>query len=74
MMVKQSIIVSKGAADTREAAKKIAGKYADRLYTSRETGSSFRFRQRPPSDFVPGSFRTMKKGKVSIVMGKLKGD
>lgn len=75
MKAKQSVIIKKThpQADTRADAKRIAKRYADRLYTSRETASSWRFRQRPPSDFKKGSFRTERIGKhVSIVYGKLK--
>ncbi len=38
-----------------------------------ETESSFRFRQRDPGDFKPGSFRTKKISEgVTIVIGRLK--
>lgn len=70
----QTVIVSKDVADSRDEAKGIAKDYAKRMYTSRETGQSYRFRQRPPEDFVPSSFRTKKipdQG-VSLVYGKLK--
>lgn len=71
--VKQTIIVKKSVkVNTRAKAIKIAARHADRLYTSRETGTSFRFRQLPPSKFVKGSFKTERKKGVSIVWGKLK--
>jgi hypothetical protein len=72
---KQTIIVLKAhpKVKTRADAKKIAIRYADRIYTSRETSTSFRFRQKPPSKFKKGTFRTEKKTKyVSIVWGELK--
>ena len=75
----QTIIVSKKIAKSRAAAERIARSYANRMYTSRETKTSWRFRQRPPEDFRKGSFRTKKildeKGKaigVSLVYGTLK--
>jgi len=69
----QTVIVSKDVADSRAKATKIAHAHASRIYTSRETGSSFRFRQRPPGDFKPGSFKTrqIREG-VSVVTGELK--
>lgn len=71
--VKQSVIVKKDGVESRSQAVKIAGKYADRIYTSRETGSSWRFRQRPPSDFKKGTLKTVKiNPHVSLVVGKLK--
>lgn len=71
---KQTIIVQKTHAKDRDEASGIAKGFADRLYTSRETATSFRFRQKPPSKFVWGSYRTKSipgKG-VSIVYGRLK--
>jgi hypothetical protein len=51
----------------------IARHHADRLYTHRETASSWRFRQRPPSLFRRGSFRTYRvNDMVSLVHGDLK--
>jgi hypothetical protein len=71
----QTVIVSKEVAPTREEATEIAREYANRIYTSRQTESSWRFRQRPPDDFKKGSFRTFKvpgvEG-VSMVYGDLK--
>ena len=54
----QTVIVSKDVARTRAKATKVARKFANRIYTSRETKTSWRFRQRPPKDFVQKSFRT----------------
>lgn len=54
----QTIIVSKNIAPTREEAKAIAAPYARRIYTSRETKNSWRFRQRPPDDFKKGTFKS----------------
>jgi hypothetical protein len=73
----QTIIVKKKQGRRtldRDSAQKVADKHAKKaIYTSRETGQSFRFRQRPPSDFVDDSFRTAKLGDhVSLVYGKLK--
>jgi len=73
--VKQTIIISKShpLVKDRKDAEKIARHYADKIYTSRETSSSYRFRQRPPSDFVEGSFKTEKINEyISIVWGELK--
>ena len=60
---------------TRAQAKKIAEQFKFRsIYTSRETENSYRFRQRPPEDFVPSSFRTKRLPEfgVSLVYGRLK--
>lgn len=56
----QTVIVRKThpRARTRAGAAAIARKFSDRVYTSRETSTSWRFRRRPPSCFVRGSFRT----------------
>jgi len=70
---KQSVIVRKThpKAKTRVGATRVARRYADRIYTSRETRSSWRFRQRPP-----GCFRVMKTKSLSshvlLVLGLLK--
>ena len=73
----QTVIVKKsfdGQDRTREDAAEIADRHAKRaLYTSRETSTSFRFRQRPPTDFIKSSFRTKNIGDgVSLVFGRLK--
>ena len=71
--VKQTIIVKKTVAKTRKQAAALAKPHAERLYTSRETSQSFRFRQRPPEDFKPKTFKTIQvEPGVSIVIGKLK--
>ena len=68
----QTIIVSKETASTRNAAKRVAAEFGP-ISTSRETTTSFRFRQRPPEDFREDSFRTKKiEGGVSLVYGTLK--
>jgi GNAT superfamily N-acetyltransferase len=69
----QTVIVEKSVAPTRAKATEIARGYANRIYTSRETAKSWRFRQRPPKDFVPRSFRTRKipRAGVSLVYGQL---
>lgn len=74
-LIKQSIIIKKTHPDVhnRKDAEKIARKYADRIYTSRETQSSYRFRQRPVTDFDRESLRVEHKGKhISIIWGNLK--
>ena len=71
----QTIIVSKSSASTRAKAERLAKPHARKIYTSRETSTSWRFRQRPPSDFVKGSFRSFPlPGDPGIVLvyGKLK--
>lgn len=70
---KQTVIVKKAVAPTRGAAKRLARPHADRITTSRETGQSFRFRQRPTDCFVEGTYRTAKlPNGVSIIYGVLK--
>lgn len=72
-MAKQTVIINKSLATDRKSAKGLAKMYADRLYTARETGPSFRFRQLPPDKFVEGTFRTFKpKEGVAVVYGQLK--
>jgi hypothetical protein len=71
----QTVIVSKDLADTRAEATEIAREFANRIYTSRETKNTWRFRQRPPKDFKKGTFRTFKvpgTDGVSMVYGTLK--
>jgi len=71
----QTVIISKEIAATRDEATLIARRFANRIYTSRGTKTSWRFRQRPPDDFVKSSFRTFKvpdfEG-VTLVYGRLK--
>lgn len=71
---KQTVIVKKKTAKTRGEAAKVAKKYADRVYTSRGEKNVWRFRQRPPECFVPGTMRTWCKpgNGVCIVYGTLK--
>lgn len=70
----QTIIVPKSTAPSLEAATRIAKRYAPKaIYTHRETEDSWRFRMRPPEDFVEGKYVTIKRaGGVSIVIGELK--
>ena len=69
----QTVIVSKETAKTLAAAKRVAREFSNRIYTHRETTTSWRFRQRPPEDFKKDSFRTKKiDGGVSLVYGQLK--
>lgn len=71
--VKQTIIVSKSVVKTRKQAAKLAKPHATKMYTSRETSTSFRFRQRKPSDFKSNTFITAKVAPgVSVVLGVLK--
>lgn len=70
-MPKQTVIVQKSAAKTRAKAAKLARKYADRIYTSRETSTSWRFRQRPPDCFLTMKTVCFKDG-ICLVVGKLK--
>ena len=71
----QSIVVSKSQAKTLAAAKKIAKDVgAKTLEKVDETDTSYRFRQRDPSEFVDGSFRSKpieQKG-ATLIMGQLK--
>lgn len=70
---KQVVIVKKTAAKSRKAAARVARPHADRRAAAQETGSSFRFIQRPTSCFIPGTYRTAKLSKsISIVYGVLK--
>lgn len=73
MRALQTVLVRKFAAPTRSKAVQLARQHADRIYTSRETRKSWRFRQRPPACFVPESFRTkcIRDGKVCLVYGEL---
>ena len=67
----QSVIVKTTRARTRTQATKVARKHANRIYTSRETSTSFRFRQRPPSCFLTLRTKCLPNG-VCLVVGKLK--
>jgi hypothetical protein len=72
IFAKQSIIVDKEHEADREKAKEIARGFADKIYTSRGTKTQWRFRQRSPKLFVPGSFRHAKiKPGISIIYGKI---
>ena len=71
----QTIIVTKAVAKTRAKAQQLAEPHSHRLYTSRETSKSWRFRQRPPSDFKKGSFRTFPlpgHHGITLIYGDLK--
>ncbi len=70
----QTIIVSKEVAKSLEGAKQIARDVGAEHLDVDETESSYRFRQRRPSDFLDGSFKSHvidKKG-ATLVYGKLK--
>lgn len=70
----QTIIVSKDVAQTAEEAKKIAKDVGAEYLDYDETESSFRFRQRNPSDFEDSSFKSFPiagKG-ATLVYGQLK--
>lgn len=69
----QSIVVSKEKADSIGTAKEIAKEFGAKKLTVDETNSSYRFRQRNPSDFKKGSFRSKsipEKG-VTLIYGQL---
>lgn len=70
----QTVIVKKSYASTKRKATAEAKKHADRIYTSRETGTSWRFRQRPLKCFSRGTFKTkcIRDGKVCLTYGTLK--
>lgn len=72
IFAKQSILVSKNIAQERDDAKEVARKFADKIYTSRGTSKTWRFRQRSPKLFIPGSFRVahIKPG-ISIIYGQI---
>lgn len=71
-LVLHTVIISKEIADTIEAAEKVAKEFG-KIVTHRETSTSWRFRQRPPEDFIQSSFRTIQpKPGVSLVLGVLK--
>jgi len=71
--VLQTVVISKDIAPNRSAAIAEAKKFQAKIGKIDETSTSFRFRQRPPSDFVSGSFRTFKpKEGVAMVFGQLK--
>jgi len=73
-MVVQTIIVSKERAKSAEEARKIAeGVAGHDPGPADETGTSYRYRQRNPSDFDESTFRTKEISTgVSIVAGKLR--
>lgn len=71
----QSIVISKKIAKSVEQAKKLAKDFGAQHLDVEETDSSYRFRQRNPSDFVDGSFKTFQpEGKegISLIYGRLK--
>ena len=63
---------TKGTKAKRAAQRVLSAGYS--VKKIRETTQSYRFRQRPPSDFVEGSFRTYHiPGKhITVVYGKPK--
>lgn len=69
----QTIIVPKDVYPTLREAEAFANRFKTRsIYTSRETEDSWRFRMRPPEDFKPNSYYTIKVGKATLVYGELK--
>jgi hypothetical protein len=64
------VIIKRTPGMTREDAAKIA-KHFGHIYTSRETSTSFRFRQRPPGDFSSMDSKVI-NAKVTLVVGTLK--
>lgn len=70
----QTIIISKEKAKTLEQAKAIAKEVGAEHLEADETDSSFRFRQRNPSDFVEGAYHSKsipQKG-ATLVYGQIK--
>lgn len=66
-------MVSKMIAHSLRQAERIARRFADRIYTSRETENYYRFRQVAPEKFEEGSYKTEKAARgVYIVWGELK--
>lgn len=71
--VLQTIVVMREAAKTLDEAKKKVSKYGGEVRKIHDTGTSWRFRQRPTSDFMADTFRTFKpEPGVSLVYGTLK--
>lgn len=70
----QSIIVSKEMAPDLKAAESVVQKLEAKHFDAIERDESFRFRQKNPSDFVKGTFRSfqIKEKGVTIIYGKLK--
>jgi hypothetical protein len=71
----QTILVSKSAARGKRDASTLARPYASHLTHIDETSNSWRFRQRPESDFLKKSFRFVPLADepgVILVFGKLK--
>jgi len=63
-MAIQSVVVSKSVAKSRSRAASIARRVTGkRPRTSRETGTSYRFRQFPPDECVKGSYATVSRGR-----------
>jgi hypothetical protein len=69
----QSVVVSKDLASTESQAHTIASKFVrGDAGAADETGTSFRFRQRAPAHFIPGSLRTIHPTNgVAMIMGHL---
>jgi phage-related protein (TIGR01555 family) len=69
----QSVIVSKKVFPTAERARAWLKKHGFKTSKIDETEESFRFRQREPGEFKPGSFRTIElRTGVSAVIGRPK--
>ena len=77
-MIVQSVLLDKSVFKTREDAKKWVGDHGFKTSISPdpnpESKNLWRFRQRQPSEFTHGSFRTVmyKEKGVAFVAGKLK--
>ena len=80
-MVKQTVIVKKSHPLVRQArdrdkpivAERVARRHADRIYTSRETDTSFRFRQIDPGKVKKDTYKTVSHGPhVNVVWAELK--
>lgn len=69
----QTIVISKKYAQGMDAARAALKKFGGAFHKVDETEESYRFRQRDPSEFVDGSFKTFQPTPgVSLVYGKLK--
>lgn len=69
----QTIIISKKKVKTEEEARKLVAKFGGEPKKVDQTEESWRFRQREPSEFTEGGFKTFQPVTgISIVYGKLK--
>ena len=67
----QTIIINKSIARSRATAMAIARKHISRIYTSRETNDSYRFRQFDPAQAVKGTYATKSLGNgITIILAE----